>query len=89
MINKNHCSNCFSQQAIIRIDQTKHYNKIVEKDVDVGPATGRIARQMQAKSDIANHSIIEADYLIDIKSGLGIVFRGNDTCLNPWALMHK
>ena len=44
---------------------------------------------MQAKSDIANHSIIEADYLIDIKSGLGIVFRGNDKCLTPWALMHR
>ena len=41
------------------------------------------------KNEIANQSIIAIDDLVKIKSGLGIVFCGNNKSLNPLALMHK
>ena len=59
------------------------------KHFDAEPATGRIARQMQAQNEIANQSLIEIDDLSKLKSGFGIIFRGNDKCLNPWALMNR
>ena len=34
-------------------------NNTLEKHVDAEPATGRIARQMRAKTEIANQSLIE------------------------------
>ena len=59
------------------------------KHFDAEPATGRIARQMQAQNEIANQSLIEIDDLTKLKSGFGIIFRGNAKCLNPWALMNR
>ena len=59
------------------------------KHFDAEPATGRIARQMQAQNEIANQSLIEIDDLTKLKSGFGIILRGNAKCLNPWALMHR
>ena len=44
---------------------------------------------MQAQNEIFNQSIIAIDDLVKIKSGLGIVFCGNNKSLNPLALMHK
>ena len=44
---------------------------------------------MQAQKEIANQSLIEIDDLSKHKSGFGIIFRGNDKCLNPWALMNR
>ena len=56
------------------------------KHFDAEPATGRIARQMQAQNEIANQSLIEIDDLTKLKSGFGIIFRGHAKCFNPWGI---
>ena len=44
---------------------------------------------MQAQNEIANQSLIETDDLTKLKSGFGMLFRGNAKCLNPRALMNR
>ena len=67
----------------------KQYNNVIAKYINAEPATGRIARQIEAQNEIANQSVIEIDDLLKIKTGFGIIFRGNDKYLHAWVLMNK
>ena len=59
------------------------YNNIIAKYINAEPATRRIARQIEAQNEKANQSVIEKEDLTKIKTGFGIIFRGNDKYLHP------
>ena len=73
-----------NQRAIIREDQKNTYNNIIAKYTHAEPATGRIARQIEARNERANQSVIALNDIRKISTGFGTTSRGNVKFNHPW-----